>query len=229
MPLGTCSCEGCELKTLFFEKVSTHEIESMCTRKEEKTYIKGDYIIREGDVIEDFTYLKKGLVKLFRGQSEDKEQIICFAGPFDFVSLLSIFSDTRYNYSVVALEDSVTCSLKLEEVKSIARQNGLFAMGIIEKINKASDNIIKTLLEVKQRRLFGRIAYILLYFSENVYNSNSFELPISRKEIAEFIGMTTENVIRTLSDLRKDGIIKIYGKTIEIVDMGMLKKINELS
>ncbi len=229
MPLSPCNCEGCELKSLFFKNVSTLEIEALCSRKVEKRYNKGDYIICEGDCINSFNYIKTGLVKLFRKIDGNNEQIICFAGPLDFVSLLSIFSEKYYNYSVVALEETTTCSIDLEEVKIIAVQNGKFAVSLIEKINKASDNIILTFLEVKKHRLFGRIAFIILYFSDKIYQNNSFQLPVSRKEIAEFIGMTTENVIRTLSELRKDGIIKIFGKTIEIIDKQRLMKIMEYS
>jgi CRP-like cAMP-binding protein len=229
MPQSICNCQGCELKTLFFENVSTFEIESMCTQKEEKKYNKGEFIISENEPIQYFTYIKSGLVKLFRTGTDRKEQIICFSGPLGFVSLLSIFSEKRFNYSVVALEDMVTCNIDLNEIKEMAANNGKFSLNIIEKLNKTTDTIILNFLEVKQRRLFGRIAYILLYFSEEIYKTNSFELPISRKEIAEFIGMTTENVIRTLSDFRKDNIIKINGKIIEIMDIERLKKISEFS
>ena len=229
MPLSLCSCEGCELKTLFFENVSNLEIESICSRKVEHNFKKGEIIIAEGNPIEDFIYMKSGLVKLVRGNIEGKEQIICFARSLDFVSLLSIFSETHYNYSVIALEDSVICGMKLTEVKAIAMVNGRFALSLAEKINKASDEIIKTMLEVKKRRLLGRIAYMLLYFSRKVYKSQVFELPVSRKEIGEFIGMTTENVIRTLSDFRKDNIIKINGKIIEIIDFERLERIDEFS
>jgi CRP/FNR family transcriptional regulator len=229
MPLSQCNCEGCELKTLFFENVSNLEIESICSRKVEHHFKKGEIIITEGNPIEDFIYMKSGLVKLIRGSDKDKEQIICFAGSLDFVSLLSIFSETNYNYSVIALEDSVICGMKLDEVKAIAKINGMFALSLAEKINKASDKIIMTMLEVKQRRLLGRIAYMLLYFSRAIYKSHVFELPVSRKEIGEFIGMTTENVIRTLSDFRKDNIIKINGKTIEIIDFERLERIDEFS
>lgn len=223
-----CSCTGCQLRSLFFENVSVSVMEEMCATKVEKQYEKGELIIREGDPILDFIYLKSGLVKLFR-HSNDKEQIICFAGPLDFVSLLSIFSEENYHYSVAALEDSVTCSILLKEVKSIALQNGKFAINIAEKINQASDKIIIDFLEVKQRRLYGRIAYLLIYFSDKVYKNLTFELPVSRKEMAEYIGMTVENVIRTLSELRKDGIIKINGSIIEIADMDRLKRILELN
>jgi len=224
-----CNCEGCELKTLFFENVSTAEIESICTRKVEMNYKKGDVIIKEGDPIERFIYLKLGLVKLYRHGEQNKEQIICFALPLDFVSLLSIFSEKYYNYSVAALEDSVTCNIDLDEVIQIASGNGKFALSLIEKVNRATDKIIIDFLKLKEKRLYGRIATILLFFARDIYKSNSFNLPVSRKEIAEYIGMTVENVIRTLSDLRKDGIIKIFGPVIEIVDEPRLTRIAELS
>ena len=54
-----------------------------------------------------------------------------------------------------------------------------------------------------------------------------FDLPVSRKEIADYIGMSTANVIRTMSDFKKDGIIKIFGKTIEVVDINKLEIISK--
>jgi CRP/FNR family transcriptional regulator len=214
---------------MFFQNVTTSEIESICTRKIEIPHKKGDLIISEGDPINNFIYLKKGLVKMSRNTGSDHEQIICFALPLDFVSLLSVFSEANYNYSVVALEDSVTCNINLKEVKSIAALNGRFAMSIIEKVNKATDKIILDFLTLKQKRLYGKIAYILLFFSGKIYHSKTFNLPVSRREIADYIGMTVENVIRTLSEFRKDGIIKISGPTIEIVDETRLSRIAELS
>ena len=227
--MNTCNCEGCELKLLFFENVTTLEIEAICTRKTQSEYKKGALIIEEGHDIHQFIYLKEGLVKLSKKGTNDKEQIICFALPLDFVSLLSIFSEKKYNYSVTAIEDSVTCNIDLQEIRNIAMQNGKFTLNVMEKINKVTDRILLDFLEVKQKRLNGRIAYILLYFSNMVYKNSTFDLPISRKEIAEYIGMTVENVIRTLSEFRKDNIIKIYGSSIEIVDMTRLKRISELS
>lgn len=227
--MKSCNCEGCELKLLFFENVSNSEIEAICTRKTQTSYKKGEIIIKEENEIKEFIYLKEGLVKLFKKSSNDKEQIICFALPLDFVSLLSIFSEKYYNYSVTAIEDSVTCNIDLEEIKNIATTNGLFTLNLMEKVNKTTDRILLDFLEVKQKRLNGRIAYILIYFSKSVYHNNTFDLPVSRKEIAEYIGMTIENVIRTLSDFRKDNIIRIYGSSIEIVDMNRLEKISELS
>ncbi len=95
-------------------------------------------------------------------------------------------------------------------------------------MNRVADNIILESLAIRRKHLRGRIAHVLLYFAEYIYHSNEYDLPISRKEIAEYIGMTTENVIRTMSEFRKDKIIKINGKTIEIINKPLLEKISAL-
>jgi len=223
-----CSCEKCELKQLFFENVTENEMMSLCQNRIEKSYSIGEKIITEGNEITQFIYLKSGLVKLYRHTEDGKEQIMTIAKPFDFVSILSVFSDLKYNYSVKALEESVTCNIPIAEVKGLIRKNGRFATSIIEKMSAVSDKVIIEMLEIRRRNLRGRLALILLYFSNVIFKSNSFDLPISRKEIAEYIGMTTENVIRTLTEFRKDGILKIYGKTIEITDKKRLKLISRL-
>ncbi len=222
-----CDCEKCDVKEMFYEHVEEQHIEVVCNIKIEKAFKKGDVIIEEGKPIESFIYLKSGLVKLFKHREDEKGQIIIIAKPFDFVNLLSVFSDTNYNYSVTALEDSVTCNLDLDYIKDMIRANGEFALSIMKKISKVSDTIILESLTVRKKNIHGRVAYILLFFADQIYEDKYFELPLNRREIAEFIGKTTENVIRTLSEFRKDGIIKIFGKFIEIVDKEKLQQISD--
>jgi CRP-like cAMP-binding protein len=180
-------------------------------------------IHREGDKITDFKYLKSGLVKLYRSNSSGGDQIITITRPFQFVSNMSIFSEERYIYSVSAVEDSVVCIVKLDYIRNLFLKNGSFAMGLLTRISKINDNIIKQTLDLRQKNLIGRVAFVMLYFTKEIYNTRVFDLPISRKEIAEYIGMSTANVIRTLSDFKRDGIIKVFGKTIEIVDIAKLE------
>ncbi len=222
-----CSCTSCELKDLFFNNISSIDINSLCETRIERHYEKGEYILTQDKTANDFIYLKSGLVKLFITNNDGKEQILSFAKPFDFVSLLSVFSKEKYSYSVMAIEDSTACTISITNVKNLMLNNGSFALGILEKMNKVSDNVIKESLQIRKRNLRGRIAYVLLHFRDDIYHTDNFELPVSRKEIAEYIGMTTENVIRALTEFRKDGIIKIFGKNIEIVEYKKLVQISE--
>ncbi len=223
-----CNCEGCELKSLFFSNIEASAIERICRNKIEIPYKKGEIILKEGDEITNFIYLKSGIVKLHRNLSTKKDQIINITKLFDFISLFSVFSETHYNYSVSAIEDSVTCNIKLSEIRKIILENGKFALDLIQKMSKNTDRIILQSLELKQRNLNGRVAFILLYFAKDIYNNLVFDLPVSRKEIGEYINMSTENVIRTFSEFRKDKIINIFGKTIEIIDLKNLEQISLL-
>ena len=222
-----CACEHCQLKSLFFEHVSVEELSDICEIKVEKTFKKGEFITQEGDSINEFMYLKEGLVKLSKSTVEQKDQILSFSKPFDFVSLLSIFSSDTYKFSVSAVEDSVVCMLDLQAVKNNARKNALFSMDLMMRISEATDKIILENLEIKRKNLKGRVAHVLLYFANYIYMRDEFELPVSRREIAEYIGMTTENVIRTLSEFRKDKVIKIFGKDILISDKKLLQNISD--
>jgi CRP/FNR family transcriptional regulator len=209
------------------DNLAGDDLDVVCTGKVERDYLQGESIIKEGTKINDFTYLKTGLVKLYRSDQSGKEQIISIAKPMDYVSLLSVFSNKNYNYSVAALENSTTCNLKMSDVKNLVNENGKLALNLLSKMSRIADKVILDSLEIRVKHLRGRVAFLLIYFAEEVYNSEEFDLPLTRKEMAEYVGMTTENVIRTLSEFRKDGILKIYGKTIQIANMDSLKSISD--
>ncbi len=222
-----CNCENCQFREVVFSTLDDNKILELCRFKEEHSYRKGEIINHEGEKITDFKYLKSGLVKLFRRTSDGKEQVITITRPFEFVSNLSIFSEDKYKYSVSALEDSIVCSVRLDFIRELFLKNGEFAISLMTRISKITDKIISQTLDIRLKNLAGRVAFVLLYFTNDIYKSRVFDLPVSRKEIADYIGMSSANVIRTLSDFKRDGIIKVYGKTIEVVDINKLEIISK--
>ncbi len=224
-----CQCESCHLKTLFYSSIRFEEMERYCSSRREISLKAGQHLIKQGEEIKDFIYLKEGLVKLYRESEHGQNQIISFGKPFDFVSLLSVFSDEKYNYSVSALTDSVACVFDLNEIKRTIQTNGTFALNLIQTQNRASDRIILNSLGLLQKRLYGRVATVLLYFAVEIYKSDEYELPVSRKEMAQYIGMSIENVIRAISAFRKDKIIQVYGKNLSILDRNRLEQMRDFS
>ena len=222
-----CVCASCDFRDVVFSYLDDSSVEDLCNHKEEQFFRKGEVINHEGEKISTFKYLKSGLVKLYRRTSNGDEQVITITRPFEFVSNMSIFSEERYQYSVSALEDSVVCMVKLDFIKELFFKNGAFAMGLLTKISMINDKIISQTLDIRQKNLIGRVAFVLLYFTKDIYKSRVFDLPVSRKEIADYIGMSTANVIRTMSDFKKEGIIRVFGKTIEVVDIEKLEVISK--
>lgn len=223
----TSNCKACLLKSFLFTKMNDEELEYINTNRNEIVFEQGEIIIEEGRSINEFLYLKTGLVKLVKHGESDKERIISIARPRDFVSLISTFSDKTYHYSVTALEPSVVCSIDLSAMKTVIRKNGNYALELLEQISRSSNLIMQHTYEIDDKQLRGRIAYILLWFAQIIYKKPTFTLPISRREIGELINMTTENVIRILSEFNKDGIINIRLKEIEITNLEMLERLSK--
>ena len=225
-----CSCANCHIKITFFESLLTEkDLDLYCNARTETIIPAGKSIIKQGDPIRSFKYLYEGLIKLHRTNKDGTEQIISFGKPMDFVSIHNIFSSEYYNYSVTALQDSTVCRFDLPTIKELIKTNGLFAKKIIETTNAASNRILNNSLDLISKSMYGKVANVLLFFQKEIYFSPEFELPVSRKEIAQYTGLTIETVIRVISSFRRDGLIKVYGKRIEIIDSEGLEAIFEHS
>lgn len=222
-----CNCFSCIVKNLIFEHMNTKFQEEMCSSKKEIFYKRGEVIISQGQPVDEFVYLKSGLVKLHQQKPSHHDVIIFIAKPFDFITLLTIFSETKYPYSITALEDTEICSFSFDKLREMLLSNPNFGFAIIQKMSCVTNKIINSFTELNRKNLRGRIAQILLMFSDEIYQNKCFTLPITRKEIGELIGMTTENVIRIISEFNKDGLILLDGKHIEILESNRLKAIAE--
>ena len=211
-------CESCMYRSLLFDTLDQNSLRKINTKRKQSIYKKGERICVEGERIEDLVYIHTGLVKLSKRNNDGQTQILSIAQPLDYVGLLSVFSNTTYQYSITAIETSSVCFINLESVKDTIKSNGDFALDFVAKMSKASDEIIFYRQMLSKKGLKEKIAFILLFFSNEIYKSSMFEFPISRQEIADIVGARAENVIRIISDFKKKKIINSRGQKIEILD-----------
>ena len=193
-------------------------VDRFCQARSEISVPTGKKFINQGDTIRSFKYLKEGLIKLHRVDHNGREQIISFGTPMDFISIQNVFSEKIYNYSVTAIEDSVVCVFDMKVINELVASNAEFAKKMLQISSMALNKILNNSLDMINKSMFGKVAGLILFFHENIYKTESFDLPVSRKEIAQYTGLSIETVIRVISEFRKDGLIKVYGKKIEIVN-----------
>ena len=220
------ACKTCIYRKLLFEELSDQEYEVVNRARKEYVFNRGELIRREGEPINSFLYLRKGLVKLYKTDKSGKDQILSINKPSDFINLLSIFSNEEYKYSIAALEETYVCEVDLQALLKVINLNSKFSLRILNRISKISDEIIENRFEINQKQVKGRVAHILLFLADKIYGKDSFRMPITRREVGELISMTTENTIRTFSEFKKDGIISLDGKVITINDFERLRKVN---
>ena len=92
----------------------------------------------------------------------------------------------------------------------------------------SKDNLVNFNRFIKQshKKIYGRVADAILYFSNFIFESNSFDLPFSRQEFADLIGLSRESATRVLIKFKEEGIIDIKGKSITILNSEILEQIS---
>lgn len=220
------SCHFCSNRKNLFESLNEAELQAVNDSRKEYIYKRGDVICKEGDPINSFLYLRSGLIKLYKTDKKGKDHILSINQPGDLISLLSIFSNSVYKYSIAAIEETKVCDIELHTFQNVIRSNSSFTVNVLNGISRISDDIIENQFEIRQRHVKGRIAYFLIYLSDHIYHSRKFRLPVTRREIGELISTTTENTIRTLSEFRQDGIISMEGKSLKILEYKRLERIS---
>jgi CRP-like cAMP-binding protein len=188
---------------------------------------KGEIILHEGSLTSHIIYLKTGLAKEFVKPGVDREQILSIVKEHTYLGLSSLFGDRINHYSYSALEDITVCYIDINVFNNLIKQNGRFAYEILVSVSRNSLNNFHRFINQSQKRIYGRVADAILYFARIIYESNEFDLPFSRKEFADLIGVSRESASRVLTKFKDEGIISINGRFIEIKKMELLEQISK--
>ena len=148
------------------------------------------------------------------------------ATPSTYLGLPTIFGHCVNQYSATAIEPVEACFIDISTFKQLIFENGKFAFEIISSICRDELSTFKRYVNQTHRQIPGRVAGVLVYLSENVYNSDDFELSLTRKEVAELIGTSRESVTRYMTMFKQEGLIDIRKNRISILKPGSIRKIH---
>jgi CRP/FNR family transcriptional regulator len=170
--------------------------------------------------------LSSGIAKMSIEGLDNKSLILQLVLPWKIYGDPGLYVDNRYHYSVTAIEPCTACFIDIQNVKSLIRTNGQFAEAFISNASYNSVRTYEKLVSLTQKQMHGRIADILIYLSKEIYLSDTIELSLSRQDIGEFSGMTKDSAIRILKEFENEGIIKVDGKKIGILNKELLQEIS---
>ena len=187
---------------------------------------KGDSIIKQGMFSTNVVFLKSGLVKIHI-TGPYHEQIVRLAKAPTYLGLPTTIGDKINQYSVTAVQDSEVCFIDLNIFKRVLEENKDFSSHIILELCKSELESYRRCANRTQKQTRGNLADVLLDLSENVFESTEFVLPISQSDIGNLVDASRESVNRLLSELMNDGIIRMEGRKIEILNKSSLQLISQ--
>ncbi|MEN8119414.1 MAG: Crp/Fnr family transcriptional regulator [Bacteroidota bacterium] len=215
--LEKCTC---------FELLTEEQTELIDNNLVEVGFSKGETICKQGTFATHVIYLTKGLVKVHMDGTQGS-LILKIVPENHLVALTALLEGNNvFPYSVTAYVDSVVKLINIATFKKIINENAKFAAEIINTLNSNTLQTFGRFYCLTNKQAYGRLADIILCLSEKIFKQKVFELLLTRKELAELSGMTTENVIRMLKKFREDGLIEMEGKKVKIKNSKLLKKIS---
>jgi CRP/FNR family transcriptional regulator len=190
-------------------------------------YDRHEYICKQGSSVTHAIYIVEGSAKLFIEGLNNRNITLYIMTPHSYIGLLSFFETPFYSYSVKALENSHICMVDLDCVKQLYIENHNFLLKLNKAFGKSVSSILSKIITLNQKNIRGRIADSLLYLSR-LYDNETFTMLLSRKELGELSAISEENVVRLLGEFKREKIIHVEGKTIQIIDKKLLEKISEV-
>lgn len=187
---------------------------------------KGDSIIKQGTYSTNVIFLRTGLAKIHLAGPYN-EQIVKLVNAPSYLGLPTTFGSKINQYSVTAISDVDVCFIDLEVFQVILDENREFTREIIQEFCKNELESFHRCANRTQKLIRGNMADALLEFSNNIYKSDTFSLPLSQGEFANLVDTSRESVSRVFAEFDKDGIIKVSGKQVQILDKTRLVLISQ--
>ncbi|WP_339919854.1 Crp/Fnr family transcriptional regulator [uncultured Flavobacterium sp.] len=219
-------CSSCINTNCFIKKhLHLEKMQDFVLQKNNYKCKKGQQFMIEGAPMQGLYFIYKGKVKVLKTGIYGKEHIVRLTQEGDTVGFRGFGTSNRYLIGASALEDTVLCNFSNEVMQDILKSIPEFTYSMMlfyaEELNKSENNVKKIAQMNVRERLIDTLLYLLKKFGQT---NDLININLSRKEIADFAGTTDEQVTRIFSSLKKEGLIKIVGKKISLLQVEKMKQ-----
>lgn len=183
----------------------------------------GEIVVKKGTPVNNLYFLRSGIIELSLDQKSKNQPItILFSG--DFIGINCVYSASTYRFSAKALTNCTIEIFSRDLFSNFLQENKKFAMSFIQYISLVNESFLNWHMNLNEKNSAGALAFLLAEF-EQKSQQTTFEIPLTRKDIARIIGFSKESVLKNLADFRKEGIIESNGKLITILNSRRLHEI----
>lgn len=189
---------------------------------------KGETILKQNGLSTHIVYLAKGIVKFNYENEGQRNLILTIVAAPKILGGANLFYKDNNLFSIIAVEDCEAILIDAKVLLAVMMENAKFSIMLFQLASEMFKKSVMNFVSLAHKQKEGRIADILLHLSNEVYHANCFSLSLTRKELAEFAGCSTENVIMTLSRWQKENIITINGKDFCIENIEKLVQISKV-
>lgn len=220
-------CLDCDHRSPLFKLLSDDELNLLGEVRYKVRFKPGEVIFKQGASCHNILSIRSGFVKIYLEDQSNRNFTIKISGADELIGKTNMFLDNRHHYSVAALTDVEVCFMDTKAFKEVLFNNNDFGEKYAQSWGENNVLLWNRILSLAYKQMNGKIADILLYLSNDVFHDAKLKEFISSKLISEMTGVAKDNVVRMLSKLHQEKVIRFLKDEITILDFNKLKEISE--
>jgi CRP/FNR family transcriptional regulator, anaerobic regulatory protein len=214
--------EACISIVPIFNHLEKVQMDEIMKTVRSLSFKKGEIIYHAGDNSSSLYIVNKGKIKIYRLSETGKELLLRILKPGDFTGELALFKDTTQEAYAEAMVDTEVCTINRVDLQEFLMKYPSISLKILSEFSQRLDNSEKQTTSFATEKVETRIALFLADCVEDE-NNLEFDLPMSKKNLASYLGTTPETISRKLTDLEEQGIIEQKShKRIRVIDLDNL-------
>lgn len=215
----------CDIKAPCFQQLSGEEARLLQQNRTQVLFRKGDTLTKQGTYSSYILFLMNGVVKQYLEGNDNKTFNLSIQLPGEFIGLSSLFSSETVSYSTACLTDCQAVLVTKESLSRVLHANADFTLKLAERHTKQESELYEALRNQQFKQMNGRLAAALLYLNGIKELQPALFTLLSRKDLADFAGLSTESTVKLLKAFEKDGLIELQDKNIRIRNLETLKTV----
>lgn len=219
--LPTSELAGC------FLHLSEEELSLLNKKKTQVIYQKGETLFKQGAFAPYVWYVLDGLIKVYIQTGIRKQINVNIARPGDFIAFSSVFGNETHSYSAMALKDTRICMMDKGALREVLIRNSAFAMQITARNFRIENQLLEIIKNLSYKQMRGKLATALCYLSSEEFLSEKIFTHLTRRDIADFAGITQESAVKFLKEFEREELLILKGKDIKIMNREKLSHISE--
>lgn len=200
----------------YFGRLRPDEWDEVRTMLREKPLAPGEVIFLEGERSDGIYFMKAGRVKVFKTSPEGREQVLRMMAPGDSFNDVPAFDEGPNPASAQAMELSVVCLLRTQDIVTLMQRHPALALGIIRVFASRLRHLTSLVEDLSFRHVTSRLAKVLLMQVEETGKGTNLHL--TQQDLASMVGTAREVVVRSLRALESQGIVKRERHRLVVVD-----------
>jgi|SRR5690625_707020 len=219
---GAGKDKNCVSLVPIFNHLEQEQMDDVMQAVQSVSFNRGEILFHAGNESDSLYIVNSGQVKIYRLSELGKEQLVRLLNPGDFTGELALFKATVLENYAEAIVDSQICIINRHDLQALLVKYPTISLKILNEFANRLANSEKQTASIVSEKVETRIA---LFLAEQAKGNTGeiIELPMSKKDVASYLGTTPETLSRRLAGFEADGIIKQQGqRKIKINDLDRL-------